>query len=1151
MDNVSVFAGAATPVLIAQLKDLLQVDNNGNGLFNQGDGIRYQTTIKNIGTGTATSVQASLSTPPASTTMAGTVKTSASASNDTYTTSMNITVSGQNVLNNDFGMPTPSVVSFGPVYNPSAVAAGGSGTSDNGGTVTVNANGTFSYTPPTGFLGTDRFAYVATTGNAPNDGAIVSITVNSTPTAVADAYNVIGNVSITPNAAQGVLANDGGSGITVTAVFGNTLAVGVPTTTTNGGDLIVNADGSFTYNPPKGFTGTDDFFYTIGNGSGSSSATVTLNVSGMIWFVNAAAPAGGDGRLSAPYNSIASFQAVNDGTGSNPAADDNIFIYENATTYPSSAITLLQNQKLIGQDATQSLTTITGLTPAAYSTPLPVMNTGGSSTNLTNSATVVTLSLSGGNLIQGLTLSPTGGNAVFLPTGTATGNHTAKDLVISTSAAGVILNATSYSGTFNYTSGSISCTGSGNAIRINGGGVNLNCSVAITYTGGANVIDIANHTGTINFTGTINVTAGQGFFFSNADGTYNFTGTTTLNGGGAGIDITNFTGASEGTFVFGSGTSITNPSDGVIFIFGCAADVTYSGSFTKNNNAATGISITNNTGGTITINGSGTKSLSTSTATAINLQNNTGTTINFAGNNLSITTTTGAGFSATGGGTVSVAGTGNTIDVIVVGGGTALNVTNTTISATGLIFRSISSNSGSAPGIILNNTGTLGGLTVTGDGTNTTVGGNGSGGTISNKTGADGSTTTGIGIYLNNTRDVILRRLTINGTNQNFAIRGNSVVNFTLEYSTVVGANGTNSSTGFDESSISFTELTGNAAISGCLIIGGYTNNLRVKNNGGSLDFLTTNTTIGSTFAETSFELGDGIYIEPSSTAVINMVITGSTIRSAANNLIRYTHTGTGASSFTLQNSALSSNHGAMVSGANGVALLSGPGNTNFTITGNTFRNASGHAVYIEKNTLSAIGTIATVNFSNNTVGVAGVSNSGSRLGTCLAIGKYGYGTMNATITNNQLREYNTMGLYVETASVPSPPVANLNMLITGNTIKNPGTNSAVTGARYGLFCNVGVSGPDNHMVCSTIGGTGALRNDIQGSGSAGGFDFVVQNQQQTGFAIRGYTGLPGDAAAVINYVQSQNTFTTAPTGNAGTASTYGFINSPGGAACF
>src|SRR5260370_19837499 len=58
---------------------------------------------------------------------------------------------------------------------------------------------------------------------------------------------------------------------------------------TQGGTVTVNADGSFTYNPPANFTGADTFTYTLQNVTGTSVGTVTINVSDRILFVNGAA----------------------------------------------------------------------------------------------------------------------------------------------------------------------------------------------------------------------------------------------------------------------------------------------------------------------------------------------------------------------------------------------------------------------------------------------------------------------------------------------------------------------------------------------------------------------------------------------------------------------------------------------------------------------------------------------------------------------------------------------------------------------------------------------------------------------------------------------------------------------------------------------
>jgi hypothetical protein len=160
---------------------------------------------------------------------------------------------------------------------------------------------------------------------------------------------------------------------------------------------------------------------------------------------------------------------------------------------------------------------------------------------------------------------------------------------------------------------------------------------------------------------------------------------------------------------------------------------------------------------------------STGANNAVDLDTNTGATINFTNGGLDLDTTTGTGFDATGGGTVNVTGSNNSINS---GTGTALNVQNTTIGAADLTFQSISAN-GAVNGIVLNNTGTLGGLHITGMGTTN------SGGIIQN--------TTGDGISLIDTTDAQLNWMRI-ATTGGDGISGSSVHGFRLINSSIFGA---------------------------------------------------------------------------------------------------------------------------------------------------------------------------------------------------------------------------------------------------------------------------------------------------------------------------------------------------------------------------
>ncbi len=97
--------------------------------------------------------------------------------------------------------------------------------------------------------------------------------INNSPVAVADTYNTSLNVPLIVPAA-GVLANDTDSESNpLTAV----LNVGP-----GHGNVVLNANGSFTYTPTTGYSGPDSFTYHANDGfSDSNIATVSITVSGV------------------------------------------------------------------------------------------------------------------------------------------------------------------------------------------------------------------------------------------------------------------------------------------------------------------------------------------------------------------------------------------------------------------------------------------------------------------------------------------------------------------------------------------------------------------------------------------------------------------------------------------------------------------------------------------------------------------------------------------------------------------------------------------------------------------------------------------------------------------------------------------------------
>jgi hypothetical protein len=815
LDDVSVFAEPTAPLLTATLQDALTIDNGVIGQANPGDQLTYTTKIKNNGSGNASNVTLTAPAPTNTTLVGGSITTSAVAVDDSYSTNVNTALNGATVLVNDIGLPSLTVLSFGNSTNSSAVVANGSNTAttDNGGTILMNTNGTFTYTPATGFTGIDRFAYTAGTGTLPNNDAIVTVTVGTAASSTNDSYSVTGNISISRNAASGVLLNDAGNNVAVTAVNGNIANVGAAITTIQGGNLTLNADGSFSYNPPPGFEGADNFTYTIDNSFGvTSTATVTLNISGMIWFINNAAGSTGDGRLSSPFNTLAAFTSVNNGTGNNPAAGDNIFIYTGSGSY-TGGTALLNNQRLIGQGTSVSIEAATAITLATGSASLPT--TGGTNPAIINAAGNG-IAVAQGNTIRGLSIGNCSGNSL---SGNTFGTLTVNETAINTTGQAISLTTGTLNASFSSVSSSGGVSGillsgvagsttiaagtitgnSGASISISGGTTSLTYSGSITQSNNAAMVNVSggHTTGTITFqTGTISATNGTGLQFDNADGIYNFNGTTILNGGDAGIDIIN---GSSGTFTFATGTSITNPSGSAFNIGGTAntAAVTYNGSISKNSTNAT-VNITNHATGAVTF--------QTGTITATNgtgLQfDNADATYNFTGAvtlnggdagidiingsngnfsfiNAPITNPSGVAFLVNGGagsvghtGAISKTSAGRLIDIQSRSGGSVTINSNlsATVSATGINVSNCTGGTitfagstktmntpGSNPVNLTTNTGATinfsnGGLAIT---STTATGFNATGGgTISVTTGANTNTiasTTGTALNVANT----------------------------------------------------------------------------------------------------------------------------------------------------------------------------------------------------------------------------------------------------------------------------------------------------------------------------------------------------------------------------------------------------------------
>ena len=142
------------------------------------------------------------------------------------------------------------------------------------GSLSLNADGSFSYTPQADFTGTDSFTYTASDGASSSNAVTVTITVNpvnDAPMAAADVYATPEDVPLVVGA-PGVLGND-------TDIDGPALSAAVVTPAANG-TVVLNANGSFTYTPNANFNGVDSFTNRASDGTAlSNTSAVTITIS--------------------------------------------------------------------------------------------------------------------------------------------------------------------------------------------------------------------------------------------------------------------------------------------------------------------------------------------------------------------------------------------------------------------------------------------------------------------------------------------------------------------------------------------------------------------------------------------------------------------------------------------------------------------------------------------------------------------------------------------------------------------------------------------------------------------------------------------------------------------------------------------------------
>jgi len=1006
-------------------------------------------------------------------------------------------------------------LSFLPAANANGVANLSVVLQDNGGT----ANG-----------GVDTSATVnfSITVNAVNDPPTVT-----PPTNVA-VHRHIG-ISIGSANAASLLANvsdiDGAGG----APFSVTVQSNAPTA--QGGRVSTAADGSWSYAPPASETSTADSFSFQVCDSGvpappaCTTATATVALSGeAIWFVDDDAPAGGDGTLARPFQTLAA--AVT-------AASPNTKIFKFSGAY-IGGVTLKNGQQLIGQGVAGAFDTVFGISPPATAVARPAL-AGARPVLTTSVAATHAITLGSGNTVRGIEIGNTtgaallganvgalvlgenrivgSGQALDLANGTVTevGGNAFTEVSSSSGAQNVRLSA--IAGTLNLGTGALSGA-TGTAFQVSTGTATVNYAGSIEKASAGRLIDIEGAaSANLTLSGNLNCSA--------------------LCGSGAGNQGLRVSGRTGGTITFSGASKVftgtgTNPAVQLLNNPGATIAITVNAELGTNANRLAGTAVAASGGGTLilsggvsiftaaarslqvsgmtlsgsmtgTINsegalGAGTPAIDIQNSASpaglsfgqqliidhddagesgggINLANNTGT---YAFSNVTrITSANTAALRASSAGTLTL---GNVAaGALVNNGGIAVEVQNTTIGAAGINAVSVQS-LGGAHGILLNNTGSSGALTVTGNGGTCSDSASCTGGFIAN--------TSSHGVQLTNTVAPSITRMRIQNTGGN-GVNGTEVNGFTF-------ANGSIDSTGAsianNSANIAFnTTSSGNerniygaVSITNSSLTNSRHHGIELFNFNGTLSSVTIsgNTLTSSTSSATSQGWGIGLIGFGSGSTVANVtaasitnnVITnfpgGGGIQVQGGNANAAGPVGTmGTAGHATNIINITGNRIAGASAANRigaegiVALVNGRGQGNFNISNNgtvanPITNVTGtgisNSAFGQANVTSLIENNVIV--ANNTLASQGI---GGGLGNTFGVSDAPQ--MTVTVRNNTISQTDGNGILL----VSRDTNGTLRARVQNNTVAAP-----LSGARQGIRIDSGNGGTgENDTVCLDISG--------------------------------------------------------------------------------
>jgi hypothetical protein len=247
----------------------------------------------------------------------------------------------------------------------------------NAGTLTINANGTYTFTPTAGFVGSINVPYTITDAFGATTTAVLHIDVLRDPNGILNDPPVAGDdfgyTTINKPVTGTFISNDSDPNADPISYMGVTInpggpatPIGGPVATAQGGTVQFYANGTYLYTPPAGYVGPDRLPYTVCDVTVvtpqplCADATIHLlvgpgiNIAGRVWDdANGNVNINGGENVTNAGNTL--YVNLVDGSGNviatTPVAADGTYSFINIDPGANYSLQLTINQGIVGNPA--------------------------------------------------------------------------------------------------------------------------------------------------------------------------------------------------------------------------------------------------------------------------------------------------------------------------------------------------------------------------------------------------------------------------------------------------------------------------------------------------------------------------------------------------------------------------------------------------------------------------------------------------------------------------------------------------------------------------------------------------------------------------------------------------------------------------------